>query len=38
MPSAYAAYNAPPSHVSFVETRWATEVLDFQELDLVPYD
>lgn len=34
---AYAAYNAHPSHVEFVETRWVPEVAEFQELDLVPF-
>ena len=33
---AYAAYNAHPAHVSFVETRWVPEVESFQELDFVP--
>lgn len=34
--AAYARYNEHPAHVRFVETRWANEVADFQELDLVP--
>jgi hypothetical protein len=33
---AYAAYNAHPAHVAFVQTRWVPEVETFQELDLVP--
>ncbi len=32
----YAAYDAHPAHRSFVADRWATEVEEFQELDLVP--
>lgn len=32
----YAAYNAHPAHVAFVQTRWVSEVESFQELDLVP--
>jgi heme-degrading monooxygenase HmoA len=31
--AAYAAYNAHPDHVSFVEERWRSEVADFLEID-----
>ena len=31
--AAYAAYNAHPDHVRFVEQRWLTEVSDFLEID-----
>jgi hypothetical protein len=31
--AAYAAYNAHPSHVGFVRSRWETEVAAFQEYD-----
>jgi hypothetical protein len=31
--AAYAAYNADPSHVRFVEMRWLPEVADFLEID-----
>ena len=31
--AAYAAYNAHPDHVRFVEQRWAAEVADFLEID-----
>jgi heme-degrading monooxygenase HmoA len=31
--AAYAAYNAYPEHVSFVEQRWRSEVADFLEID-----
>jgi hypothetical protein len=30
---AYAAYNANPDHVRFVEERWLAEVADFLEID-----
>lgn len=33
----YAAYNAHPDHVAFVESRWVPEVADFLEIDYVPY-
>ncbi|GAA3912032.1 Dabb family protein [Microbacterium invictum] len=33
--AAYAAYNAHPDHVAFVEERWATEVAEFQEYDFL---
>ena len=36
--AAYDAYDAHPDHQGFVATRWAHEVADFAELDLVPYD
>jgi len=36
--AAYAAYNAHPDHVGFVESRWTTEVAAFDELDLVPLE
>ena len=31
--AAYASYNAHPSHVAFVRSRWETEVEAFQEYD-----
>jgi heme-degrading monooxygenase HmoA len=31
--AAYAAYNARPDHVRFVEERWIPEVADFLEID-----
>jgi hypothetical protein len=31
--AAYAAYNAHPDHVRFVEERWLPEVADFLEVD-----
>jgi hypothetical protein len=31
--AAYAAYNAHPDHVRFVEERWLQEVADFLEID-----
>ena len=31
--AAYAAYNAHPDHVRFVEQRWLAEVADFLEID-----
>jgi heme-degrading monooxygenase HmoA len=31
--AAYAAYNAHPDHVGFVEERWRNEVADFLEID-----
>lgn len=35
---AYAAYNAHPDHVAFVEERWVPEVAQFQEYDFVSID
>ncbi|MDJ0336316.1 Dabb family protein [Salinibacterium sp. G-O1] len=32
---AYRAYNEHPDHQKFVGTRWATEVVKFQELDFI---
>jgi hypothetical protein len=32
----YAAYNAHPVHVRFVESRWKPEVSEFLELDYTP--
>ncbi len=32
---AYAAYDAHPDHVAFVENRWVPEVAAFQEYDFV---
>jgi hypothetical protein len=34
----YDAYNVHPEHVRFVETRWKPEVVDFVELDYVPFE
>jgi heme-degrading monooxygenase HmoA len=31
--AAYAAYNAHPDHVRFVEERWIPEIADFLEID-----
>ena len=31
--AAYAAYNAHPDHVRFVEERWIPEVVNFLEID-----
>jgi Stress responsive A/B Barrel Domain len=31
--AAYAAYNADPRHVAFVQERWIPEVADFLEVD-----
>jgi quinol monooxygenase YgiN len=33
--SMYEAYNAHPDHVDFVASRWASEVVDFLEVDTV---
>ena len=33
---AYAAYNAHPDHVRFVEERWIPEVADFLEINYAP--
>lgn len=35
--SAYAAYDAHPDHVGFVQGRWVPEVAEFQEYDFVAY-
>ena len=35
--AAFDAYDAHPDHRGFVATRWAGEVVEFAELDLVPY-
>ena len=35
--AAYAAYNAHPDHVRFVEERWLREVADFLEIDYEPH-
>ena len=32
---AYAAYDGHPAHRTFVATRWASEVAEFQEYDFV---
>lgn len=37
-PIEYAAYNAHPDHVKFVETRWIPEVETFIEIDYVNYE
>ena len=34
----YSAYNLHPEHVRFVETRWKPEVVDFLELDYIPFE
>jgi len=36
--AAYAAYNAHPTHVAFVEGRWIPEVARFQEYDFTETD
>jgi hypothetical protein len=33
----YTAYNVHPEHVRFVETRWKPEVVEFLEIDYVPF-
>ena len=33
--AAYDGYNDHPAHVGFVESRWQTEVVEFQEYDFV---
>jgi hypothetical protein len=33
----YESYNTHPEHVRFVESRWKAEVVDFLEIDYVPY-
>jgi hypothetical protein len=33
----YNAYNVHPEHVRFVETRWKPEVVEFLEIDYVPF-
>lgn len=33
--SMYEAYNADPDHADFVASRWASEVVDFLEVDTV---
>ena len=35
--AAYEAYDRHPDHQHFVATRWAGEVAEFAELDLVAY-
>ncbi|MCH1884333.1 Dabb family protein [Agrococcus sp. ARC_14] len=35
--TAYAAYDAHPDHREFVASRWANEVVAFEELDFAPY-
>jgi hypothetical protein len=34
----YEAYNNHPEHIRFVETYWKPEVIDFLELDYVPFE
>ena len=36
--SAYASYNEHPQHVTFVEQRWDSEVVDFLEIDYRAHD
>ena len=33
----YEVYNTHPTHVEFVQTRWVPEVIDFMEIDYIPY-
>ena len=33
----YQAYNEHPDHIQFVETLWIPEVVEFMEIDYVPY-
>ena len=33
----YETYNTHPSHVEFARTRWIAEVIDFMEIDYLPY-
>lgn len=35
--TAYDAYNNHPDHVAFVQDVWLKEVVDFQEIDYVPF-
>lgn len=34
----YQAYNEDPRHVDFVQNRWIPEVVDFMEIDYLPYE
>jgi hypothetical protein len=33
----YLAYNEHPDHIQFVETLWIPEVVEFMEIDYIPY-
>jgi hypothetical protein len=33
----YQSYNEHPDHLRFVETRWIPEVVEFLEIDYIPY-
>jgi len=35
--SAYQFYNNHPDHQAFVEDRWISEVINFQEIDYISY-
>jgi Stress responsive A/B Barrel Domain len=35
-PQDYQAYNVHPDHVTFVQSRWLPEVIDFMEIDYEP--
>lgn len=35
---AYDEYNNHPEHVRFVETCWKSDVVDFLEIDYVPFE
>jgi len=36
-PEDYQAYNSHPDHVQYVQTRWIPEVIDFMEIDYIPF-
>jgi hypothetical protein len=33
----YQSYNEHPDHLQFVETRWIPGVVEFMEIDYIPY-
>ena len=33
----YQVYNENPDHIQFVETLWIPEVVEFMEIDYIPY-
>ena len=33
----YQSYNEHPDHLRFVETRWIPDVVEFLEIDYIPY-
>jgi hypothetical protein len=36
-PEDYQVYNSHPDHVQYVQTRWIPEVIDFMEIDYIPF-